>query len=407
VKRTAALVAIAIAACKPEVASDPPREVTAKPDATAAAERAPPGPNLRVAQPVEMIGAANRLSELVKEGATDPKNAWMLAHGLLAFGKDMKAKDGRAAIDVIVGDFVEAHKTNGKVAYYSFPEKKNEIPVEPHRHMMIKKMLEAGVPLDRKFAPKSSKEKITLERLVSDAERTFVSPIAERDWRNFAWTMDALLRARGDKGEIEAGDKKYSLKEMALRTIHRIEEEQAFLVPALEANRPDQVEKKKQAIYGHTCGGLHLIQSGIHAAEYVNDPNATAAMKKQLALLLFRWDAERRIYRSYIAREPSFAPLLLIQELKFYGHLLEALAFAREDGLLEADPEMQKEVSWIAGDLLNTLDALEPVYTKARELEKVRPQSYYDLIGDGCHAIRGLRRSVMAFFPDFEIEKLQ
>jgi hypothetical protein len=400
----AALFAIAIAACKPEVATAP-SEATAKPDATAVVEKAPPGPALRIAQPVEMIGAANRLSGLVKEGASEATNAWMLAHGLLAFGKEMKASDGRLAIDVIVDDFVEAHQADGKIAYYSFPEKKGEIPVEPHRNMMIKKMLEAGVPLDRTFKPKSSKEKITLDRLVSDAEKTFVVPIAERDWRNFAWTIDALIRARGDAKEIAAGAKKYPLKEMALRTIHRVEEEQAFLVPWLESNRPDKVEKKKQAIYGHTCGGLHLIQSGIHAAEYAGDPNATTLMQKQIALLLFRWDAERRIYRDYIAREPNFAPLLLIQELKFYGHLLEALAFAKEDGLIAADPEMQKEVAWIAGDLLNTLEALDPVYAKAKELEKIRPQSYYDLIGDGCHAIRGLRRSVMAFFPDSESEK--
>ena len=144
-----------------------------------------------------MTGAANRLSELVKDGAADSKNAWMLAHGLLAFGKELKANNGRLAIDVIVDDFIDAHQADGKVAYYSFPEKsKDGIPIEPHRNMMIKKMLEAGVPLDRTFKPKSSKEKITLDRLVTDAERTFVVPIAERDWRNFAWTIDGRPAGR-------------------------------------------------------------------------------------------------------------------------------------------------------------------------------------------------------------------
>jgi hypothetical protein len=320
----------------------------------------------------------------------------------------MKASDGRLAIDVIVNDYVEPHQLDAKTTYYSFPESsKTGVPIEPHKNLMIKKMLEAGVPLDHVFKPKKSKEKITFARLIDDAERSFAPPNTDPDWRNFAWTIDAFIRARGDKGELQAGDRKYQLRELALRTIHRIEEEQSFLLPAFDANRPDKVEKKKQAIYSHTCGGMHLIQSGVHAAKYVQDPNAAETMKRQLALLLFRWDAERRIYREYLANQPEFGALLLIQELKFYGHLLETLAFAKEDGLIEADDVMKKEVAWIAGDLLNTIEQLEPMYAKTKELEKARPQSYYDLIGDGCHAIRGLRRSVVAFFPEAQIEKLQ
>src|SRR5687767_14665227 len=102
--------------CKPE----PQAEVaTAKPDAAVAEVQKPvPGPKLRVALGVEMQGAANRLSKLVEEGATNPKNPWMLAHGLLAFGKELKASDGRLAIDVIVDDFIDAHRLEGKIAYY-------------------------------------------------------------------------------------------------------------------------------------------------------------------------------------------------------------------------------------------------------------------------------------------------
>ncbi len=406
-RRIALLVALS-SACKPEPsAARPDASVRANPDAAMRMEKAPPGPALREALPVEMNGAANRLSDLVREGATNSKNPWMMAHGLLAFGKDLKADNGRPAIDVIIEDFIEPHKLDGKIAYYSFPEVKDEIPIEPHRNQMIKSLLEVGVPLDHTFKIKSSKQKVTLDRLVSDAERVFVMPVVDRDWRNFAWTLDAFLRARGDKGVIEAGDREIKLKEVCMRTIQRLEEEQAFLLGPFEANRPDKVEKQKQAIYGHTCGGLHFIQAAVHSAKYLADQNATDMMKKQLALLLFRWDAERRIYRSYIAKEPTYAPLLLIQELKFYGHLLETLAFAQEDGLIEVDETTKKEVSWIAGDLLNTLQQLEPLYSKGKELEKIRPQSYYDLIGDGCHAIRGLRRSLVAFFPDAESEKPQ
>lgn len=331
----------------------------------------------------------------------DPTEPWVLAHGLLAFGKDLQTtRKGQKAIDVIVQDFVEARKLDGKLSYYSFSSKKGNIPVEPHANLMIKSMLGAGVPLDHRF-PLGKGKSVTLDRLVSDAERVFVMPVAERDWRNFAWTFDAFLMARGERGYVESGGNKIDLKGLALRTISRVEAEQAFLVEHLEANRPDLVKKRKQAIYGHTCGGIHLIQAGINAAKYLKDPNATRMMQKQLAILLFRWDAERRIYREFLATtEPAYAMLILIQELKFYGHLLETLGMAKKAGLLDASREVKLEVARIGADLVDTAARIEPLYDKMEELKKVRRQSYYDLVGDAAHAIRGLRWSLDAFFPE-------
>lgn len=411
---TALFVALSLAGCKSEPedggTSSAPEDagaaaVKVKPEAPAktpvAADEGPPGPPVRAANPVELKTVAKRLSERIEAASKNPKEPWVLAHGLLAFGKDLKTtKKGKLAVDVIVHDFVEAHELDGKLAYYSFPTKKGDIPVEPHNNLMIKSMLSAGVPLDHRFPLKNGKS-VTLDRLVADAERVFVMPVADRDWKNFAWTFDAFLMARGDRGYVQAGDKKIDLKELALRTISRVEAEQAFLVEYLEENRPDKVKKRKQAIFGHTCGGLHLIQAGIHAAGYLKDANVTRMMQKQLAIVLFRWDAERRIYRDFLAKtEPAYAMLILIQELKFYGHLLETLAMAKTAGLVEADSRMQLEVARIAGDLVDTAARIEPLYDKMDELKKVRRQSYYDLVGDAAHAIRGLRWSLDAFFPE-------
>ena len=360
-------------------------------------EAVPPGPGVRQAQAVEMRGAAKRLKEWVKKaGVDDPNEPWVLAHGLAAFGKNFKAKKGGAAVDVISRGFLEEHRIGGKVAYRSFPEHVGKTAVEPHRHLISKSMLEAGVPLSRKL--KLKKGTVTLDQLVADAERTFVVPRTDAEWRNFAWTFDTLLLARGKKGKVKSGTAAIDLRELALRVVHRVEAEQAFLVPLLQEGRPDKVKKRKQAIYAHSCGGIHLIQSAVRAAAYLQDENVNRIMKQQLALLIFRWDAERRIYKTYGARDPASAVLIIIQELKFYGHLLETLALAQASGLLEAELAIRVEVQHMAGDLVDTINKMEGLYVKADELRKVHPQGYYDLLGDGCHAIRGLETTLVAFF---------
>jgi hypothetical protein len=361
-------------------------------------EKAPPGPPRREANPIELKGAADRLAEHVKVAAADPKEPWIMAHGLLAFGKDMKTTKGQLAIDVIVRDFLEAHSIDGKVAYRSFPENVGAVAVEPHRNLMAKKMLEAGVPLDRSFKTKDGT--VTLDQIVTDGERVFVMPVQERDWNNYAWSFQAFLRAHGSKGSISVGTQAVDLKELSLVTLARLEQEQAFLIEHLEANRPDRVQKRKQGIFSHTCGGMHLIQAGIDAAVYLGDGVALRRIQKQLAILLFRWDAERRIYKQFGASgDPSAVVLISIQELKFYGHLLETLAKAKKAGLFEVAPEVDREVLIIAADLVDTITRLEPLYANKDELRKVRLQGYYDLIGDGCHAVHGLREALVAFFP--------
>ena len=52
-----------------------------------------------------------RLEGYVMRGASDPENPWALAHGILAFGPNLKATNGRLAIDVMVEDFAQ---TEGK-----------------------------------------------------------------------------------------------------------------------------------------------------------------------------------------------------------------------------------------------------------------------------------------------------
>lgn len=335
------------------------------------------------------------LELLVKPAAAEVKNAWLMTHGITGFGKDFKASDGRLAIDAIVHDFVETKKVGKKTVHY-FPERKNDLPIEPHRNLVVKAMLEAGVPLERSF--KLKKGAVTLKKLVQDAAWAFETPTQESEWRDFAWSLSAFLRAAPKSG-LATHKGALKLDALSLTAINQLEDRQAFLREHMLANTPEKVEKRKQGIYGHTCGGLHFVQAATYGAMQSKDPRALARVRHQLEVVLFRWKAERRIYKEYIKAQPKYRWLLLVQELKFYGHVVETLALAAEWGAFKPTEAQKREIHTVVSDLLVTVAALEPAYRNQERLRKTSAQTFYDLIGDGCHAIRGLRRALKVFFP--------
>ena len=99
----------------------------------------------REATRAEAETALKKLEVFVKTGLSDPSNPWALAHGLTAFGKNHKASDGRLAADVIVTDFLQKTKVDGKERY-SFPKKTaDNVPVSPHANVLLKAMIGAGI----------------------------------------------------------------------------------------------------------------------------------------------------------------------------------------------------------------------------------------------------------------------
>ena len=57
-----------------------------------------------------------------------------------------------------------------------------------------------------------------------------------------------------------------TFEDLAERTMAQLEKEQAFLEEPMKAGHPERVEKKKQGIYAHTCGGIHLVQAAVLGA---------------------------------------------------------------------------------------------------------------------------------------------
>jgi len=327
------------------------------------------------------------LGRAVKGGASEAANPWALAHGLLAFGPDFEASNGKPAIDVIAS-FGLAEKTKAGLLVRFPGQTEAGDPVEPHNNLMVKAMAEVGVPIGRAFTLKDG-TKVTLRELLRTAEVDSKVPANDRAWHDFAWTYSAVLAMNGkpaDPGPV-----------LALATLSYLEEQQAFLTRLMELRKPEQVEKKKQLIYSHTCGGLHLVQAALRGAVSLEEQHKARA-RIQLDTVLFRWEGERRIYRDMLRKFPQYKTVLRTQELKFYGHVLETIGLAVKWGLVPADETLKARTAPIVRDLMSTVDELYVDFADLQSVRTAAKQTYLDLIGDGCHAIRGLREVLVALF---------
>ncbi|MEL6188522.1 MAG: hypothetical protein AAFU79_28195 [Myxococcota bacterium] len=400
----------AVAACSQK--SSPPHTGAEdgggkSPSPPAAPERAPaPAPERALIPALPAVPRAtgaeakhleDTLRALVLRGSSEDGFPWALAHGLIAFGPDLETDAGRPAVDAIASHLRELEAAGRTV--HRLPARTDKgLPVEAHPDAALLSMLSSGVPLDRPLAI-DEKRKVTLRQLISDAEWVFSMPTTDRGWHQFAWSATLFMKHRGGRGEVLTARGPIPLLEIAEAALGRTEKDQAFLLPALRAGRPQAVQKRRQGIFGHSCGGLHLVQAGVKAAPLLGAKSASR-LREQLDIVAFRWVAERTLYRDNIRKHPEYAPLLLVQELKIFGHVLETLAFAAEWAPAVIAPRDRELYAKVTVDLARTVEQLKPIYAAHASLRKASAQTYYDLIGDGCHAVRGLAAGRAIFLSE-------
>lgn len=376
-RRLFALCVLSLAALACPSRPGPPGDAAARD----AAAKAPPGAKADVPSDgavwADAVTTREALVQRVQKGTTDPKDPWSMAHGLVAFGPSLKAADGRRAVDILLSDYATKDKDR-----YRFPKKTaGGDPVDAHPNLMMKALLEAGVQ-EATLTPKRRAAWRGLLTALRQSERP--GPTEDAAWRQYAWTQTAwLLAAPPPPPE--------AVHTLAANALDQLEREHGFLLALMDANAPERVVKKKQGIFAHTCGGLHFFQAVARAIAQTEAPDLRRRLQRQWDVLWFRYTAERRIYARYIESQPRYRIILLIQELKFYGHVLETVGLGLEWGLLRPTTELRRKVEPVLRDLTRVVQALTPAYAAQDRLRESAPQSYFDLIGDGCHAIRGLR----------------
>jgi hypothetical protein len=318
--------------------------------------------------------------------AADPKNPWALAHGIALEGLAFKARDGRRAADVIIADFLR--REGPDLRFDTFAA--DGTPVEPHPHLLVKTLLLARHPLPRSL--RASWGPVTLQALVEDMERDFRRDAALSP--HGAWTLDALSRAlRPGASFTNSAGETFHLGTVMDEALALLEREHAELMAGMKAGLP-QVPKRKQGIYAHPCGGLHLFQAvATHARHPVVRKAWGARLDAQVDVLVYRLGSESRQYDAALtSAPPEYRLPVLIQMVKFYGHFLETLGRYREETDWKPTPGQTQAVEQARALLDGAVRRLDAsgAFRDMESLKETRYQLYLDLIGDACHAAHGL-----------------
>jgi len=266
-------------------------------------------------------------------------------------------------------------------------------PVEPHPYLLLKTFLEIGVEptLALKAADGSA---FDVARLLADLRASVQVPQTDAQWHDAPWWLTAL--------ELDAAHDPGQLPRLRTAAMARLEADDAVFerptpTPFAASAPMGAAKRNKTLIYGHPCGGLHFVQAVLRGAADGGTSDLVARAGKQLRLLLVRYRAERALYADTLRTHPEASLLVSGQQLKFFGHLLETLALADRLGLLRHDPALAQSVHaaqpQLVADLLSVLGQLERDHAYARldTLSAQQHQLFLDLIGDGCHALHGLR----------------
>ncbi len=354
-----------------------------------------------VAQAAPEPHALEVLKAQCRQWAADPKNPWALAHGVKTFGGSFKASDGRRATEVIVHDFLlRSDATDGGAAAgarFAFARYAPDgTPIEPHTNLTTKAMVvEAQLPLSTSFH--AAWGPVSLRELVESVKRGFVHvPKSPEYWRDVGWTLEILSATQqpGDTLLTAAGP--VSVDQVFDDALTELELETADLKAGLDHHLP-QVDKRKQGLYAHSCGGLHFVQGVLGWARQASvrkrwGPRVDA----QIAIHFYRLESERRQYDAAYQQAqrvaPQYALPVLDQQVKFYGHFLETAARFRTDLGWVPDAEQAQSVRVATALLDATVRELERLkaFEQLRTLKTDQRQLFFDLVGDACHAAHGL-----------------
>jgi hypothetical protein len=262
--------------------------------------------------------------------------------------------------------------------------------------------LDVGVPLDTRLKSAAGKP-YTVQRLVSDLRAMQRMPETDADWHNIAWQLSALVEST--PAGAEASD---FLRELSAGALTRLEQDQRVcseyrggLDEAFDPGSPIRAAKQdKTGIFGHSCGGLHLVQAVISAVTRFGDDKQKARLRAQLGVLIFRYESERSALLALLQRHPDQGLLLRVQQLKLFGHLVETLTLARKlkayDTATEGGRKLDQTLRAAASDTARVARELSDggVFQRLDPIRAQREQTYLDLVGDSCHAIRGLNRAL-------------
>ncbi len=343
----------------------------------------------------EYDAALLTLGSIVEKYAGDPDNPWAIAHGVLARGPGFRLRDNREGVPHLFTAFAEPRPT-GTRTLVGFPKALGDVRVEPHTDLLLKNLGEIGVPPDATFPTRAGTVSIadlyryTLLKTYLVAEKNLSSYDGPND---MPWGLQALAQwaPAGELQWVSTQGAAMDLDYLTTFTVAVLTKESAFLFQSMQRGQPFQ--RQGQPLFSYSCGGAHLLQGASYAvARGYGTPKDRKAVEAQVPLMFYRLPIELGIYDEAMKTAPKQKVRLLVQRMKFLGHFLETMSKMEAMGLYVPDEKQSQLLEGAAQNLVLTVQALEKSGTFAN-METIRTkdeQLFLDVIGDSCHAVRGL-----------------
>jgi hypothetical protein len=342
--------------------------------------------------------SAQILTQHCKKYAAQSKNPWALAHGIKLFGLGFRADDGRKAAEVITHDFLQKGSTPAELFFVATAAAADGTPVEPHSNLNTKALVcEGHLKLNAKLP--ATWGPVTAGELVESIKHRFRhQPQSAAYWKDIGWTLDLLAHTQKTTAQLnDVQGNTISIDTVFEDALNELERSTAELKQGLVQHLA-QVDKRKQGLYAHSCGGFHFVQGVL---SWARNPDVKKRWQKrldeQIAIHFYRLDSEQRQYEAAFAQASVLAPQLvnkvLVQMLKFHGHFLETAARFRSDFQWKPAAEQTKAIEFSKAKLDWTVKELESrnVLASMQTIQQSDFQMYLDLIGDSCHAAHGLQ----------------
>jgi hypothetical protein len=318
------------------------------------------------------------LKELILQRALASTDPWVQAHVVLALGADVKS-GGKSVLDEMVAQSLRTEAVDVK-QYPYFPAE-----VERHPFHFVQIMQATDVPYERAFVTPLGR--FTRRDIVSGSEALLV-PKEITD--ELSWLVSVLTHEFPQDKDTFATARGLDVRVTDIVTRHVRETDAAYTETF--ASMAGATPYGRGAIHRSACNGTHMLYGLIDAlrAGYTVG-ELRAHTERLLRALLFRMRAEPRLIDASLRADHPMVRLNAdAAKLTFLGHAVEDLGYAAQHGVFQLDAAQLQIVTQAREQLASIVARLTGEHD-LDALQAQEPRAYKLILGDACHAYRGLR----------------
>lgn len=318
------------------------------------------------------------LRELILQRALASHDPWVQAHVVLALGAEVES-DGKSVLDEMVAQSLRTEAVELK-QYPYFPT-----DVERHPFHFLQIMQATDVPYERTFVTPLGR--FTRREILAGSE-ALLDPSAVVD--ELSWLVSVLTHEFPQDRDSFKTARGLEVRVTKLLERHLSETEAAWADTF--AAMAGAKGYTKGAVHRTACNGTHMIYGLIDALRYgYTVADVRARTDRLVGALLFRMRAEPALIDASLrAGHPLIRLNADAAKLTFLGHAVEDLGYGAQHGVLHLTPPQVQVVDEARAQLAGIVSRI----TSEHDLDALQaqvPQAYKILLGDACHAYRGLR----------------